>query len=340
MQKTKYPKTLCLVAGGSQGHINPALCIGKKWKEKNQDGEILFFSNKPLENSICLKLQNLPGKKFWKYPYFFLQFTIAILKSLFFLYKHKPEKIVSTGGLLTLPVCLGGKLLRIPIELHELNVIPGKAIKFLSPFAKNIFITFEKSKKFFKQKTIFSEYPLRFSKNDKITNKIETIKHINAHKNTTFPFNPDKKTLFLLGGSQGSLFLNNLLKRWIKNKRFAHQNIQIIHQTGSNDKTDWKSFYADYHISAHVFAYNENIKDFYLLSDLIICRGGAGTLFEIKFFQKKSIVIPLKYRASNHQVENAREMAQQYPELFCFFDQDNVPDPHTPSWPRSYTIIF
>jgi len=261
-----------------------------------------------------LKISNIPGKKFWCYPKFFLRLIIAFFKSLFYLIKQRPVKIVSTGGLIAVPVCLAGKLLRIPIELYELNVIPGKAVRFLSPLAKNIFVIFKKSQDFFKQKVNLCKYPLRFTDNDKIFNKKELLEKLS--------FDTNKKTIFLTGGSHGSLFLNNIIKNLVIESGFVRENGQIIHQTGDNDKTDWKSFYANHKIPAHVFSYDPNIKDFYLLSDLIICRGGAGTLFEIKFFQKKAIVIPIKSLALGHQLENAIEMERLYPELFSFFDPE------------------
>ncbi|MCK4518070.1 hypothetical protein KAT92_04795, partial [Candidatus Babeliales bacterium] len=97
---------------------------------------------------------------------------------------------------------------------------------------------------------------------------------------------------------------------------------QVIHQTGSRDKTDWHNFYKQQNIPAHVFAYEDHIQDFYLLANLIICRAGAGTLFELAFFAKKAVVIPLKAKTTDHQIANAREMAKRYPDLFIVREQE------------------
>lgn len=329
---TTKTKTLCLVAGGSGGHITPALCLGKKWKEQNPGGRTLFFSNKKKleqkiistqkdQENIWLKLMNLPGKRLWRYPQFLIQLCIAFFKGLFFLYKHSPEKIISTGGLIAIPVCLAGKILNIPIELYELNVTPGKAVSFLAPLANKIFITFEESRKFFKQQATFVDYPMRFSQKDRIVDKQTIIDMINR-QNPTIPFDITRTTIFVLGGSQGSLFLNNLLRKWVTTKK--RTNFQIIHQTGTLDKTDWKAFYDLNNVPAYYFSYNENIKDLYLLADTIICRGGAGTLFELEFFQKKSIIIPLKSHALGHQEKNAREMMRRNGGLFTVSDQEEI----------------
>jgi UDP-N-acetylglucosamine--N-acetylmuramyl-(pentapeptide) pyrophosphoryl-undecaprenol N-acetylglucosamine transferase len=319
--------SICIVAGGSGGHITPALVLGKRWKENNQNGSIIFFGKKldiqiiPSEHlggTTWLKLAKFPGKKVWQLPRFLLQFCIAFLKSFYFLRKKRPSKIISTGGLIAIPVCFAGKLLKIPIELYELNIVPGKATKLLTPLAQKISYAFA------------HRYPLRFDEHDKYFEKEKIIEQLH--------FCPTKKTIFILGGSQGSISLNNIIKRWIKMGSYH----QIIHQTGSNDKTDWIEFYKKHGVAAHTFSYAhdiEVIKNFYLLADLVICRGGAGTLFELEFFEKPSIVVPLKNHAGGHQVKNVIEMKKRHPKLFHYLDQDELEkDPYLLD--RSCTTIF
>ena len=265
---------------------------------------------------IPCNLSQRPGKKLWRYPIFFSQLIITFFKSFYHLKKQRPKKIISTGGLLALPVAIAGWLLRIPIELYELNVIPGKAVQMLAPVASKIFITFEQSKKHFRnhaKKCEFVDYPLRFTQADKIFNREKIIENIN--KNKTIKFSPTGKTIFFMGGSQGSILINNLAKEFARDKERSI-NIQVIHQTGSRDKTDWHTFYTKLNIPAHVFAYEDRIQDFYCLSDLVVCRAGAGTLFELAFFEKQAIVIPLRTKTTDHQVANAHEMAKRYPDLF------------------------
>jgi len=336
-------KTLCVVAGASGGHITPAIVLAKQWLEQNPDGSILFFGTTsacPLVSSalrspwrsrayretshIPCNLAQRPGKKIWRYPFFFSQLLFTFFKSLYHLKKQNPEKIITTGGLLAMPVAIAGWLLRIPIELYELNVIPGKAIHTLAPLASKIFLTFEQSKKHFQkhsQKCEVIDYPLRFTQADKIFDHEKIIEKTNRNK--TIKFSQTNKTIFFMGGSQGSIFINNLAKRWA-NEKERQKNIQVIHQTGSRDKTDWKNFYEQRNIPAHVFAYEDQIQNFYLISDLIVCRAGAGTLFELAFFQKKSVVIPLRAKTTDHQVENAREMAKRYSDLFTVREQEDL----------------
>jgi len=341
----KNSKVLCLVAGGSGGHITPALVLGAEWIKATPHGRILMFSSKKkIDNLILaedktitniasltqLSLQPLPGKKLWRYPLFCMQLVAAFCKSLFVFYRTRPCKIISSGGLIALPVCLAGRLVGIEIELHELNIIPGKATRLLAPLAHKIYLTFETSRSFFvsarhdyRSKCITKAYPIRFSAKDKQGNREQIIQRINKN-NLTLPFAPSKKTLFLLGGSQGSLFLNNQLKTMLEKQRVLFANIQIIHQTGMIDKTDWEVLYKKHAIPVITFSYTHSIKDFYILADLVLCRAGAGTLFELAFFGKQSLIVPLKNLAANHQEANAREMSARYPELFTVCDQDEL----------------
>ena len=84
-----------------------------------------------------------------------------------------------------------------------------------------------------------------------------------------------------------------------------------------------KIFYERHHIPAVVFAYNEQLQNFYNLADLIICRAGAGTLFEAEFFKKRCIIIPLQTDLNDHQLQNAQAMAQMYPDRFSVVMQQD-----------------
>ncbi|MBD3273513.1 hypothetical protein GF385_04160 [Candidatus Dependentiae bacterium] len=324
----KKEKILFVVASGSGGHILPALVLAKKWKKKNH-GKVIFFTGKKkldqnllknekiIDKRINLSLNKFPGKKIWLYPIFSMQFGLCFIKSFFYSYKYKPNKTITTGGYLSIPVCFATKIFKSFIEIYELNVIPGKAIKFISFLANKIAIVFEESKKYFNKysdKLVLTKYPLRYSKRDKIFDKNKLINKINKEYNVIFDFN--KKTIFLLGGSQGSLFLNNYLKNWLNENKNILNQIQIIHQTGSNDKTDWKTFYKKLNIQAIVFSYKQDLKDFYLLADQVLTRAGAGTLFELEFFEKKSIIFPLIAKTTNHQKDNAKIMLKRNSKIF------------------------
>jgi UDP-N-acetylglucosamine--N-acetylmuramyl-(pentapeptide) pyrophosphoryl-undecaprenol N-acetylglucosamine transferase len=334
-------KTVFIAASGSGGHILPALVLAQEWHAKNPNGQIIFFSSRKnldqkilaqhefLTKVITLNFDAFSIKKFWLIPKILVQIMGSLCKSFYYAFLYKPEKVITTGGLIAIPVSIATRLTGHAVEVTELNVVPGKAIRFLLPIASKVFITFEQTKKLcsflgksFAHKCQTKAYPVRFEAQDRHYNQQEIIARLPGFSST-------RKTIFLLGGSQGSVFLNTHLKKFLQGHSEIHEHIQIIHQAGSQDKTDWQAFYKNLAIPAIAFAYHEKIKDFYQCADLIICRAGAGTLFEIEFFKKKCLVIPLITDSTTHQVENACAMAKKYPDRFIMIDQDSVA--HSPT---------
>ena len=322
-------KTICCVAGKSGGHIIPCLTIAHNNHAQNERTNILFFSaNTPLDKTILsqnpsvswhimLQLSTRAGSFFTTMWRAFASFII----SFFYLCKYKPEKIITTGGIVAIPTCIAGFILRIPITLYSLDAVPGKAIQFLTPLATSVVTCFATSQKYFPpHKCSVEPYPVKY-KNISITDM--------PMAQQSLGLSPNKKTIVVLGGSQGSIFLNECMKKLINEPSFNPETTQIIHQTGSLDSTDWKSFYASHNTTAHVFSYHPNLALMYSAADLIICRAGAGTLFEIKFFNKPCIIIPLKTNTTTHQVDNARAMSREYPELFCTIAQDDIENDFT-----------
>ena len=289
-----------------------------KSKKKIQLQVFCFFSasttlDKQLAGStntvdwhVPLQLENVPFGKPWRLPLFCWQFFRSFFTTLNHLHKKKPRSVVSTGGYIALPVCLAARVLRIPIELFELNVIPGRATKFLSPFACTIFTCFEKTKQFLPtHKCKHVAYPIRHNSTAKKTVREQALK--------TLGLSGDKKTVLILGGSQGSLFINNAIKQWITKKNTLGQTVQIIHQTGALDSTNWCQLYKHANITAIAADFFDNVQDCYHVADLVICRSGAGSLFETLFFEKPCITIPLETKSNTHQVHNALAMQKQFP---------------------------
>lgn len=324
--------TICFVAGRSGGHLVPCLTLAYTFLKNNPTYKVMLFSttsqldativsNSPtIHHYIQLSLHNVPYKNLRKYPYFIFSLAAALFKSFYYLYKYKPQKIISMGGYISIPVCIAAWLLRIPIQLYELNAAPGKAARFLAPLAHKIFVVFQQAQRFFPaKKCSITSYPIRFS--DNINN--------NPNPSATRNLSSNKKTVLILGGSQGSAFINNLIKQWLEHNHQLHNAIQLIHQIGADNITDWQAYYNNYCIPAIVFDYQHNLEQYYRTADLIICRSGAGTLFEIQFFKKLCITIPHEATTTSHQINNAYAMAEQYPQLFTVIKQSEIK--HNPS---------
>ncbi len=337
--------TLFVVAGGSGGHILPALHIAQAWRNHNQTSNIIFFSgssdvekkalhNAPVDRIVTMALGKYSLRQWWTLPWRALQATGILIQGLYYCLRYQPERMITTGGLLAIPLGLAAWITRTPLDVYELNVIPGKAIKALMPFASKIYCVFPQSKQYcrwgkrdFSSKCVITHYPLRFTAQDKVVDHAALFERINAALKThdaQLHFSSSRTTLFIVGGSQGSAFLNNQVKEMIVRHKSLAQRLQVIHQTGSFNETDWQTWYAQQHIPAFTFSYDKRIHEYYKAADLIISRAGAGTLFEIAFFHKPCIVIPLIADTTTHQQENAYAMAERYPALFDVLQQVDV----------------
>lgn len=312
---------LCFVAGKSGGHLLPCITKAEQVLQADATSQVyLFSSGSSLDYKIMQKhpdinhyvpavIDSIPYKQPWLFPLFIFEMGAYFFNSLYKLWNINPAKIISFGGLNSVPVCLAGKILGIPFDLYELNVQPGQAVKFLSYFTDTVFICFSQTAQYFKNKTcIVTPYPVRFTDADRIYNKEKLLQDWNL--------SADRKTIVILGGSQGSLFVNQAIIKCLEQDPQLCDRVQIIHQIGINDQDDYKDFYEQHHIPAVVFAYNEQLQNFYNLADLIICRAGAGTLFEVEFFKKQCIIIPLQTDLNDHQLQNAQAMADMFPDYF------------------------
>jgi len=319
---------LCFVAGKSGGHLLPCITQAEKIIQENKSSQMYLFSSgtdlenkimskhKKIENYVPSQLNSIPYTKPWLFPVFIYECFNYFIHAMYKLSQINPAKIISFGGFNSVPVCLAGKLLRIPFELYELNVEPGQSIKFLSHFTDTVHICFTQTADYFPhKKCIHAPYPVRFTERDKIYNKDTLLKE--------WKLDPTRKTILILGGSQGSIFINHAIKECLETDKSLANTVQVIHQIGIYDQDNYKEFYEKHKISAVIFTYNEQLQNFYNLADVIICRAGAGTLFEVNFFKKPCIIIPLQTDLNDHQCKNAYAMEKMYPNKFSVILQND-----------------
>ncbi len=333
------PAVIFFVAAGSGGHINPAVTLAQQALKQNKNVSIHFFTGtKTLEQTLAHKLQqahhhscNLGQfslRRWWQIPLHIGNCIKIIYESYKLARKYNPQEIVTTGSFLALPVCLGAWLAGTPVTLYELNVEPGKSVKALFPLAKKIHCVFAKTvdgKDFitqrYRHKMVVSPYPLRFTPQD--CSQKDALQNISSRTGIPFHCGDRIKTIFVLGGSQGSVFLNESLMYWIEASKPSK--IQVIHQTGHRDAERIKHFYEKNGVTAYVFDYDHDIQTLYQAASIIVCRAGAGTLFEIAAYNKMAIIIPLTATTTSHQVANAHEIANLHPNtMFVIDDQDDT----------------
>lgn len=353
-------ETLFVVAAGSGGHMLPAATIAKAWHQLHPAGQVLFMTGpSPLEQRIVneqphvtktatITLTKASLRQWYLLPLLTCQLIGAFIKSTCLLLHHKPTRVITTGGIHALPVCYAAWLMRYPIDVYELNVIPGKAVRALLPIASKIYYVFSDTRQHIPERyhtnSTLVTYPLRFTSQDIIINRNTLVTSINNLIDHQAPdglhFSPERKTLFILGGSQGSQLLNKLTKQFLLEHQDQLTTLQIIHQTGPFEEEVWRQFYHDHQLPALTFSYSQEISACYQLADLILCRAGAGTLFEIAFFNKRCIVIPLVASTTDHQVDNAHALARMHPDLVTVIEQDTATNNPTGLFANITSCLF
>lgn len=322
------PQAICYVAGKSGGHIIPALTHAQHEVKKNNNLKVLFFStNSALDRSLLdknplvdvykpLALDNVPRKNILAWPRFVVQMLNVLWQVLKMLWRYKPAKIVSMGGYISIPVCCVALVLRIPFEVYELNVVPGQAVKLLSRYAQVTHICFAETKKYLPARANcqLTGYPLRYTQQDKVSREVACA---------ALGIDPSKKIILVLGGSQGSRFINELMQTYGMQCTDKNEYV-IIHQTGAADVASVTESYQQQGIASLVFAYRNDIHLCYAAADVIVARAGAGTLFEILFFQKPALIIPLETKTTDHQKDNALTMQAEHHQWFSVLLQDDI----------------
>jgi UDP-N-acetylglucosamine--N-acetylmuramyl-(pentapeptide) pyrophosphoryl-undecaprenol N-acetylglucosamine transferase len=306
---------IVFTGGGTGGHIFPIIAIVRQLKKKSPSKNLGLFYIGPKDNFGTLFSQEgiktfyiLSGKlRRYLDPLslilngfdIFLKIPIGFLQSFIYLFFLAPDVIFSKGGYGSFPVVFAGKILGIPIFLHESDSVPGLANRFLAHFAIEIFVSFPDTFYFPKDKIILVGNPIR-----------EEL--LNGNKNEAqkyFQLTGEKPIILILGGSQGAQRINDKVLDVLPH---LLKDFEIIHQCGEKNfksvKKEAEIFIDEYlrkFYHPYPFLNEQELKLAYCVADLVISRAGAGVIFELSALGKPSILIPLPESAQEHQVRNA-----------------------------------
>jgi UDP-N-acetylglucosamine--N-acetylmuramyl-(pentapeptide) pyrophosphoryl-undecaprenol N-acetylglucosamine transferase len=297
---------IIIAGGGTGGHIYPGISLAREFLKRNSDAEILFVGTKKGLENMILPREGLPLKRIWvgglmgrfsmRKIVSFFKLPIGLLQSLALLLRHRPDMVIGVGGYVAGPVVLCASLLRIPIVIQEQNLVPGFTNKVLGRFADRIAVSFHESREYFPaDRVVFTGNPVR-------REILEKLKESSVREDRGF------FTVFVFGGSQGALNINNALCAALDFLEDYKGSLRIIHQTGRGYEEQMKEGYRKKGFQADVRPFIYNIVDIYKEADLIICRAGATTVSELMVAGRASILIPLPTAAANHQEMNARRL--------------------------------
>jgi len=292
-------------AGGTGGHIIPALNVCCALRAKGI--EVFYIGNKKsMEETIIQKhdfsflsinVQKLYRSYTIKHLFFPFKLLISILVCLKYFIKIRPLAYIGFGGYVSGPPAIVAKLLHCPIYIQEQNAKPGITNIWVGKFAQKVFLGFLQAQIFFPpQKCIESGNPIQVCMHPQ--NKIEFSNNLSVSH-----FKDKKLRLLVLGGSQGSKFINDLILEhldWLLEKEFG-----IFWQTGINQFSEIKDIITN-KSGITAFSFTDKIQDYYAFVDCVISRGGAMSLSEIITYKLPVFTIPLEYGKSNEQLYNAQ----------------------------------
>lgn len=319
--KQKIKKSLVITGGGTGGHIYPGIAVADKIREiakdKNLDLDIYWIGNKlGMDKTIVEKnlisqggsinsFFGIPSGKLRRYFSFknfidLFKIIAGFFSAVHVLRKIKPVCLFSKGGFVSVPPCAAAKLLKIPYFTHECDFTPGLATKLNSSGAKNIFLSYSDTKKYFNEilqkKCIVTGNPVRpvfYNVSDEVGRKFLNLTKENQ-----------KPILLVLGGSLGALQINNLV---IQNLDWLKERFIVVHQTGSafakSNPEIMQS--ADDSYKPYDFIY-EQMPSVIKCADIVLSRSGANSLWECATLEKPMILVPLCGNGSRgDQVDNA-----------------------------------
>lgn len=294
-------------AGGTGGHIYPALAVIKKIKEKEPNSEFLYIgTHNRMEKDIVPKY-NIPFKEIEIYGFYRKSIfkNVKTVKSFISSYykckkiikEFKPDIVIGFGGYVTGPVLYAANKLGIKTFVHEQNSVPGKTNLFISNFVNKIGISFPIAKKHFPTyKTILTGNPV----------SEEAIKQP-AYKKEDYGLDPHKKLVYIVMGSLGSSKISEFLMKTMS--LFNNKDYEILFVTGKSsfEEVIKQTMPSNVFIKPYIEQQARLMKK----ADLIVTRCGATTLSEIIALNIPAILIPSPYVPNNHQYKNAIDLVEK-----------------------------
>jgi UDP-N-acetylglucosamine--N-acetylmuramyl-(pentapeptide) pyrophosphoryl-undecaprenol N-acetylglucosamine transferase len=305
---------ILLTGGATGGHFYPIIAVAEELhsiarENKIVDIELYFMSPTPynagiLFNHKIIYKKNSAGKmrRYFSILNFLDLFKTGwgIIKSLWEIFKIYPDVVFGKGGYASFPAIFAAKILRIPVVIHESDSVPGRVNLWSGKFAEKIAVSYPDASKYFpKDKVAYTGNPIRKDLSVPLTT--------NAHEYLNL--DPNIPTLLILGGSQGSQKINEVIMEALPK---LLEDYQVIHQTGKKNIDSVKKiaetilFQSTHKDRYRPYEYLDNLmlRSASGASSLVISRAGSS-IFEIASWGIPSIIIPIRDSNGNHQVENA-----------------------------------
>jgi len=304
------PKRILMAAGGTGGHVYPAIAIADALKELEPDTVFLFVGTKRRMEWETVPAYGYKIRQIWISGFhrrltpqnllFPVKLAVSLFQSFQILRSFKPDAVVACGGFVCGPVGWVAARLKVPLLLQEQNSFPGVTTRLLAKDAAHIFTAFEEADEYLPAgKTELTGNPVR--------NSIELSEKTTSRR--AFQLDPEKPVLLVLGGSGGARAINEAMVAAAE--PFHQEQIQVLWQCGEKYYEEMKrSLDLNRYPGLRLLAFIHDMSAAYGASDLVVTRAGAGTCSELMNIGKPAILVPSPHVAGDHQTKNAASLAR------------------------------
>ncbi len=294
-----------VAGGGTGGHLFPGLAVARELVRRHPDARVLFVTDRRgagsgiLDGSgfpqASIRVEGLKGRGLLRGLAVLAMLPAALIHAALILRRFGADAVLGVGGYSAGPVCAAARVLGTPVVIHEQNSLPGLTNRWLSRVAERVLISFDESREGFpEEKTILTGNPVR--------------EEILAAGEAREPL--DELGILVVGGSQGARAVNTAVVEAVEILANEGRRLRVVHQTGKDDYARVSGAYARIGVEALVLPFIRDMAEAYASADLVVSRAGAGTVAEIAAIGKPSVLVPFPYSANDHQVKNARLLAE------------------------------
>jgi UDP-N-acetylglucosamine--N-acetylmuramyl-(pentapeptide) pyrophosphoryl-undecaprenol N-acetylglucosamine transferase len=295
--------TVLIMAGGTGGHIFPALATAKELQRRGYHIHWLGTSGS-MEAELVprhgfdisfIPVTGIRGKGLaflLKAPW---RLSVSLMRALKVIHRLKPICVLGMGGYATGPGGLAARLVGIPLIIHEQNAVAGFTNKVLSKMASRVLMAFPGA---------FGEQPVP----EKFILTGNPVRTDILSSRVPGDFTGRPVRLLVVGGSRGSVAINELVPKVLSH--FKEQ-ITVWHQTGKNNDASTRSIYSDCQVEGRVEPFIDDMAAAYHWADLVLCRAGALTISELAMAGRPAVLVPYPYAVDDHQTVNGRYLVDQ-----------------------------
>lgn len=299
---------LMIACGGTGGHLFPGLAVAEAVRRRGHEVRFFISAKEVDRRALAGAGESDHGVEIpavgWTGVLGLFSFVVRLVKAVQKagreLVNFKADALLGMGGFVSAASVSAARRAGLPYFLHESNAIPGRAIKFLSPGARKMFVGFEACGRHLpKAKVEVTGTPVR-SQLGKIS-KEEALKKLGLH--------PKRHLVAVLGGSQGARGINEAMLRGLPALKPMASTIQILHLAGEAHAEKVRRGYEHSGFHALVLGFCDEMDAVYAAADLVVSRSGAGTLAELAACGVPAILVPFPAAVDDHQMANARAFA-------------------------------